>query len=223
MTTYRELVSSISSTLRQVYKDRKIEPFEILYWILLFSSKLKSQHLTNSFMNSSWISGEYITTFTVPVATVFGKKYFKLPSKIINYKSREGGIDFITYNLQDGAETPDIANNAFTRVSASEVTRLYYNVHEEPSPANPYFYRLGDDVFLLGLEKIRVDTLSVGLVIGASVDDISSIDDEIKLPDHLITVLMMEVLDLGRFGLAIPDNNSEALQQTKKLTSDDNN
>ena len=52
----------------------------------------------------------------------------------------------------------------FTRTSPTKMQRLYFRDEETPSPDNPYFYRLNDRIYLLGVEQINITEVEVGLI-----------------------------------------------------------
>jgi hypothetical protein len=75
-----------------------------------------------------------------------------------------------------------------------------------PSPSNPYFYRTLDDIVLLGVEKINIKSVEIGVF--AAIQQIDKIDEDmpIELPEELIMLLQRQILDLGRFVLNVPED-----------------
>lgn len=214
---YSDAVGSLSSTLRQVYKDIKIEPYKVLYWTGIVANKLLYQHLVKEIASTGWVSGEYLRTFIISVKNDGNKKYFDLPVGILNLTGRDDGIDHVGYNVNsDFGDMPDLGMRQWTRTTASKLPRLYYNVHEKPSPQNPYFYRVGDRAYTVGIETVPVHDLNVGLVMGSTMDSIEDINEEMKLPGHLYPQLEYEILKLGQFALMIPENMSN--EEVKSLS-----
>lgn len=76
---------------------------------------------------------------------------------------------------------------------------------EKPSPANPYFYRAEDRLYLLGIECINPCGIELGIY--TDVDpDTCDLDEEFPLPTELIPILQRYVMDLGRFVLMMPND-----------------
>jgi hypothetical protein len=75
-----------------------------------------------------------------------------------------------------------------------------------PMPDDPYFYRIQNRVWLLGLECIDVPGLEIGIYSTFDPSTECSLDAEFDFPSELIPILQQQILGLGRFLLQIPIN-----------------
>lgn len=207
----RYIVDDIATDLKQIYDDKQIQKAKIAYWVLMIGNRLKSQHIEKR------DSGAFLHVFTnVPVVVeqsstnpniVKGRKHIVLPTTIYDY-NQDRGIEYISYWIDDEAFDdcpPEFTNKTFTRTTPKVSHRLYYDEDERPSPSNPYFYRTGDRVYFLGIEKVNVEEVEIGIY--SAFDPLTEIDldDEFDFPDELVAVLKRQVLDLGRFVLQVPE------------------
>ena len=166
---------------------------------LVHASKLLSQHIAKR------DSGAYLTVFNnvqINIDTENGYKYIDLPSDIMDFNF-DDGISYISYGVCVDDCDPIFTSVQFTRIKPSAARIIYYTEEEKPSPSNPYFYRVGNRIYFLGLECINPCGLEMGLFLTIN-PDICDLDEDIGIPDELIPVLIRQVLDLGRFVLAMP-------------------
>lgn len=230
MMTLRDISNDVLVSLRQINDDKRIQPAHVVYWILVLGNKLKSQHIAKR------SSGLFLTTFSnVPVKSVAastqneiaGRKFFVLPRNIYDYHM-DKGIEYISYVSPGGVGCPPrYTRHTFTRTTVKESEWLYMSKETQPSPKQPFFHVSGDHVYLLGIEKVPVKELEMGLYI--TFDPITTIDIDaaFDFPEELISQLKREVLDLGRFLLMVPQerlndgNNTITPNQvpTQKLVS----
>ncbi len=233
VTTLRHIIDDIVLDLNQTFDDAEIKRTQIAYWVTMIANRLKSQHIGKR------DSGAFLSTFAgIPVETfnsidnpnkIPGRKYIELPKTIYDY-DMDGGIEFIAYYEQEEdceEDRPLFTRVQFTRTSQAESRRLYYSKYEEPSPKNPYFYRVHEYIYLLGIECSPVKEVEIGIY--TAFDPITTIDVDapFEFPEELIAILKRQVLDLGRFALLIPKerindgegdlSNNEV--PTQKLTS----
>lgn len=230
-TILRYIIDDIVLDLKQTLDDRLIQRSQIAYWTLLIGNRLKAQHI------SKRDSGAFLSTFAdIPVEEftsngkneIKGRKYIKLPKCIYDY-DMDGAIEYMSYYIeeeQDGCPPP-FTDVQFSRTSQSSSRRLYGSIYEKPAPDNPYFYRVGDYLYLLGLEKVDVKFIEIGLY--ASLDPLTEIDIDapFDFPDELIAILKRQVVDLGRFSLLIPkervndgdDDSKSGAVPTNKIVS----
>jgi hypothetical protein len=207
----RHICYDIQSDLKQTGDDREITLPKIAFYVLMVGNRIKSQHIEKR------DSGAFLHIFAeVPVLTattnsvpdlVKGRKYFELPKSIYDFH-KDQGIAYVSY--AKNAEC-DLAYSGigFNRTKAGRpAERLYYSKYEKPSPKNPYFYRTGNYVGLLGIEHTIVKSLEVGLY--STFDPITSIDIDapFDFPEELLPVLKKQVLDLGRFVLMVPSERT---------------
>jgi hypothetical protein len=88
--------------------------------------------------------------------------------------------------------------------------------YTKPSAKNPFFYRVGqkvDDVavnrvYLLGLECVPVEDVEIAIKTTLNPKDICDLDENIPLPDELIQDLIMQVLQLGKYIMMMPKENT---------------
>lgn len=203
MVTYRHIVYDILGDLKQIYDDASLTPYKVFFWVLVHADRLKKQHLVKI------DSGAYVKVFDLPVYVepFNGRNYFILPGSIYDI-DKDGAISYITYKPDIDVSLPALASVKFTRTSPTKLQRLFFREEETPAPSNPYFYRLNDRIYLLGVEQINITGIEVGLIL--SFDPAASgltLDDEFEFPPDLIPTLKRQILDMGRFVLNIPVDN----------------
>ena len=145
-----------------------------------------------------------------------GRKYIEIPSGIYD-KDGDSGIVYLSYSYS--VDPNAFSYVTFSRTQPSYVQRLYWTNDERPAPDNPYFYRIGNRVYLLGLECIDVNFIEAGLKT-TLVAEVCDLDDEFVFPPELIPILQRQVLDLGRFVLQIPadrTNDSDYSLQNQEI------
>lgn len=204
--TYREICYDIYTILRSNYDDTEISLRHVLYWVQAYADRLRIQH------DEKIDSGATISVFnTIPVLieSPTGRKYVVIPTTIYDTDG-DAGINYISYIYS--VDTNAFSYVTFSRTTPSEVQRLYWTDEEKPAPDNPYFYRIGDKIYLLGLECINVQFVEAGLKTSFT-SDTCSLDDEFIFPPELIPILQRQVLDLGRFVLQIPADRTNDADQ----------
>lgn len=197
-TTLRLIVYDLLNKFKQVHVNANISPYQMTYWVLVHADRLKKLHVEKR------DSGAYVTPFDVNTETVDGVRRFELPSNIYDM-DRDGGIEYIVYG-GDLATDPRYSDVRFTRTTPAKARRLYYHPEEEPSPDNPYFYRLGDYIYLLG-EDETVSEIEVGLYMTFSpTDNDLDLDQMFDFPQDLIPILERHILDMGSWAMNVPKN-----------------
>jgi hypothetical protein len=236
VTLLRYVVDDIAKDLRQTFDDKEIQPSQIAYWVLMVGNRLRAQHIEKR------SSGAFLHTFVgIPVEkvaatsnpnTAKGRKRITLPESIYDYNN-DRGIDYIAYWLEEEAGEncpPRFTSHTFTRTTPKQSERLYYDKDEKPSPSNPYFYRTGESVYFLGIEKVNVREIEIGIF--STFDPLTSVDLDapFDFPEELLMILKRQVLDLGRFSLMVPeerkndgssDTNPSDIPQTKLVSVND--
>jgi hypothetical protein len=201
MATWRQVVYDTWSSLKQAFDDGDISISHVQYWVSVHASQLLSQHIDKR------DSGAYLTEFhNIQVSTdpITGYKYIDLPADIFDY-DKDGGIEFISYGVCVDDCTPPFTSVMFSRITPSASRLLYFTEEERPTPANPYFYRVDDRIYFLGLECINA--CGIDMAIYMTVDPMTcDLDDDFPLPDELIPVLIRRVLDIGRFVMSMPSD-----------------
>jgi hypothetical protein len=222
---WRNIVYDSWTNLKQNFDDADISLAQVKYWVGVAANRLLMQHIEKR------DSGAFKTRYeSVPIQIESGTgyKYIELPKNIIDF-NRDGGVDYMSYVPIDSDCTPPFTWVMFQRTSASAVRILYYTEEETPSPDNPYFYRIGNNLYLLGLEC--VDVLDLELCVYQTIDPSEcNFDDEMEFPDELVAILQRYILDIGRFVLSVPKgsvvndgNNNTAEVPSQKLMSVNDN
>ena len=229
-TPLRHIVDDLAKDFKQVFDDKIIQKSQIAYWVLTIGNRLRSQHIGKR------DSGAFLSTYKVPIeidsttvnpSQMRNRKYFVLPKCIYDY-DMDKGIEYISYYNEDQKPEcpPPFTWVTFTRTTPSRAKRLYYNKFEVPNPKDPYYYRVGERIYTLGIEKTDPKFVDVGLYQTFNPVTEINLDDPFDFPQELIIQLTRQVLDLGRFVLLIPEErvnegNSQLTQAipTNKLTS----
>ena len=232
-TTLRTIVNDISKDLKQISDDKQVLDIQIAHWVIMIANRIKSQHIGKR------DSGAFLSIFAnVPVqkfpATnnpneIKNRKYIEIPQSIYDY-DKDGGIEYISYYIEDFEPNcpPPFTNQTFTRTTPKDSARLYFTKDEEPSPKNPYFYRAGKYVYLLGVECANVKNVEIGIYASLKpvTDPTLNLDEPFDFPEETLYILKRQVLDLGRFVLLMPEEriNDGATTNTgqiptNKLTS----
>ena len=202
--TIRQVVYDLLGDFKQIYDDAEITPYKMLYWVIIHADRLRKLH------SDKIDSGAYVTPFNLVVSVdpVTGRNYFELPSAIYDM-DKDSGIDYITYAPDVDKHLPVMASVQFTRTSPEKMRRLYYRKEEIPTPSNPYFYRLSNNIWLLGVEEIHITAVEAGLRLTLNPNDVNmDIDQPFDFPQDLLPVLKMQVLNMGRFVLSVPKDLS---------------
>ena len=205
MNTYRYIANDIRTSLKQIYDDADISMALVVYWMHIFGDALKKQHI------EKYSSGAFVSVFrNVPVAadidTNMPYPFVELPQGIYDY-DMDNGIDYITYPYSYTQGRKQMVGNVkFTRTSFGALERLNMREEERPSPSNPYFVRSGERVYLIGVERINLASVEMGLKTTFDVTATITLDDPFDFPEHLLPLLRRQILEMGRFVLMVPDN-----------------
>lgn len=195
--TLRYIVFDLLRDFKQVLPDAEISEYQMTYWVIIYADRLKKLHIQKI------DSGEYIHVFDVSVSTDGNsRKYIELPGRVYDF-DLDKGIAFVAYD-QDGA-LPGFSSITFNRTTAAEAKRLYWRYEETPDEDNPYFYRINDDLFFLGVESTTMSTVEVGLYTTLDPTDLSlDIDQPFDFPQDLIPILKRQVMDMGQWVKNVP-------------------
>lgn len=209
--TYRYVIYDLDKSFNAAFDDADFTLNQIMYWVMVVANRMRLQQTiaTNTDLFTS-------TFNNVPVLTdTKGRKYIDLPAQIMDLPNNSGVI-YITYNEETcHCEGPSFAQVWFQGVNLGSVQHLYLDEYTKPSAKNPYFYRIGDHIdgvkvnriYLLGLECVDVIDLEIAIKATLDPKQVCSLDDDIPLPDEMIQDLMMQVLQLGRFVMLMPKEN----------------
>jgi len=166
-TPLRHIVNDLEVDLRQNFDDKKIRRSQIAYWTVIVANRLRAQHIEKR------SSGAFLTTFPevevkrelVPSANLPRYRYyFDLPSCIYDFHN-DAGIHYISYSVDQELpyELPPLTQVKFGRTTPARLKGLYMNPHTKPNEKNPYFYRSGEKIFLMGVDCIDIDKVELGL------------------------------------------------------------
>lgn len=207
--TYRYVIYDIEKTLKKNFDDADITLNQILYWVMVVANKIRLQHQLE--VNSDLFTSTYCP---VKISTDDkGRKYIDLPTSIMSLKNNAGVVS-MSYNVDTNCcSGPAFAQTFFQPVNYGEIQHLYLDEYTKPNAKNPYFYRVGDKVngvdvsrlYLLGLECVDVIDLEIAVKSTLNPKELCSLDDELPIPDEMVQALIMEVLELGRFGMMMPE------------------
>lgn len=207
--TYRYVVYDIEKSLKKSFDDADITFNQILYWVMVVANKLRLQQTTIT-------NTDLFTSTYCPVDVLTddkGRKYIDLPAQIMDLPDN-AGVVYISYNVDTcSCKGPAFAQTFFEGVNLGEVQHLYLDKYTTPSAKTPYFYRVGDRVngvdvnriYLLGLECVNVSDVEIAIKTTLDPKTICDLDDNLPLPDELIQMLITEVLQLGRFVMMMPE------------------
>jgi hypothetical protein len=207
--TYRYAIYDIEKSLKKNFDDADITLNQILYWVMVVANKIRASHNKNQ-------KTDLFTSTYCPLEVKKdskGRKYIDLPVHVMDLPNN-GGIVYVAYDIDScSCATPAFAQTEFEPVNVGEVKHLYMDEYTKPSSKQPYFYRLGDKVngvsvnrlYLLGIECVEVESLEVAVKSTLDPKSLCDLDEEIPIPNELMQDLITEVLQLGRFVMMIPE------------------
>ena len=216
---YRYAVSDIKNSLKIITKDAEISTQTVVFWIRTAENFIRQRTLKVT-DTGSYLS-EYYGVNAIPVQTDNIKKWISIPSVYdLDY---EKGINYISYN-----QTPFGKQVRFQQTDVNIIDQLWYSPYEKPSPSNPYFYRVGNNIFLLGIEGVAVVNVNAGLY--AALDPrpvLLSPDAYLQINDEQYVSLREMVLGFGKFVMVVPssrveigsDERNESIRTFAKATS----
>lgn len=221
--TYRYVVYDLEKTFNSAFDDADITFNQILYWVLVVTNRMRVQQnlVTNSDLFTSTFSSVTVHT------DAKGRKYIDLPSQIMDLKNN-AAVVYITYNVDTcKCEGPTFAQVWFAGTSLGAVQHLYLDEYTKPSTKNPYFYRVGDNVdgvavnriYFIGVECINILDVEIAIKTTLNPKSVCDIDADIPLPDEMMQDLMMQVLQLGRFAMLMPEESTNDGQDAAELDS----
>lgn len=233
MATYRYTAYSIQESLKQVFDNADVLLPQIVFWIQVVANNLRYRDYEAS------ESSTYLSVFSsVPILyDSKGRPYFDLPGTIMDFDF-DKGIQYITYNYDTGCccTGPNWAQVQFEPTKPIIARRLYWDEYEKPTSKAPYFYRVAekvdnatvDRVYLLGTECIKVSDVEVGLLLALDPAGVCDLDDQIPVSDEMISIIIQEVLQLGRWVTMMPtervndgtDDSKGATNNVPKISQD---
>lgn len=212
-TKLRTVVDDLETDFRQNFDDRNISKAKIAHWVIMVGNRLLSAHIgkrdSGAFLHIYGDIPIVTATTTINPNILKGRKYIELPASIFDY-DKDGGVEYISYYMED--QQPNCPAPftwvTFTRTSPSDLQRLYFTKYEKPDAKNPYWFRAGNNIYLLGLECVNPKKVEIGIystIKPITADDIN-LDDDFPFPEELLIILKRQVLDLGRFVMMIPED-----------------
>lgn len=205
MNTLRQLVSSVDIQLGQV-SDDEIPQNQLYLWGMWLVNKYMS------YKYQTTDSGAYLTIMpevavvkatSTTVDIIAGEKYIILPRTILDLPE-DRGIEYITYSRNDYPENVDLGFlGRFIRIRAIKARKLYYSKYEKPTSNNPYWYRHGNYVGLLGVGNINISTIEMGLITSFDPFITHSIDDNIDVLSEFGDEVFKDMVEMGRFALLV--------------------
>ena len=230
-TPLRHIVDDIALDLRQIFDDKKIQDAQIAYWAIIVGNRLRAQHIKKR------SSGAFLTTFAeIPVQVsdnpgdnlVRYRKYFDLPACIYDFNNDQA-IHYISFSVNEELkhELPPLTQVTFARTTPAGLKALYMHPYTKPNTKDPYFYRSGNRVYLLGVECVDIKDVEVGLFLSIPPVTEIDLDAPFDFPEELIFILKKQVVEMGRFVLMVPqerindgnDSTNPNQVPTNKITS----
>jgi hypothetical protein len=228
--TLRIVIDEIRTTIKQTFDDKSVSRAQVAYWVIVVGNKLLSQH------NIKRSSGAFLVPFAgIPIETVDdnsqrylikGRKFIRLPGDIFDF-DRDGGVGFVAY--YDPNETkPEFQRKTAFRTTQNELQWMELNDLAKPSVKTPYWYRVGNIIYIVGIENVPVTQAEVGLYLTIDPLETIDIDQPFFFPAELLEILKRQVTDLAKFSFLFPQdrkNDGEdtatvpATQQIPKITS----
>jgi len=221
--TYRYVVYDLDKSFNAAFDDADFTLNQILYWVMVVANRMRLQQTmaTNTDLFTSTFSSIEVKTDSK------GRKYIDLPVQIMDLPNNSGVI-YITYNEETcKCDGPSFAQVWFQGVNLGSVQHLYLDEYTKPSAQNPYFYRIGDHIdgvkvnriYLLGLECVPVKDVEIAVKATLDPKTLCNLDEDIPLPEEMIQELMMQVLQLGRFVMMMPQESINDGQDGSEVDS----
>lgn len=210
MATYRFVAYDLEKSLKKTFDDAEITFAQVVYWVMVVANKLRAQHYLQT--NTDLFTSTYSS---VPIhKDNKGRKYIDLPTQMIDLPFQKG-MKYIAYNIEQETEENgySFAQIFFQPTFTGQVQHLYLDEYTKPSRINPYFYRIGqyidnvsvDRLYLIGIENLPIEDVEVAMLSTLNPNFLPNLDDEIPLPDELVLEVITQILNLGRMILMIPD------------------
>lgn len=208
----RIVVDEILVTIKQTFDDKEVSRAQAAYWTIVVANQLLGKHIANR------DSGAFLTVYIVPVLEstvtqsrdiIKGRKYIELPGGIFDY-DKDGGVEYVAYYNTDEECDPEFAKKTILRTSPGELQWLRMEEKTAPSAKNPYWYRVGNYIPLVGLEKVPVKEIEIGIYQTIDPLETIDIDQPFHFPQELLHVLKRQVVDLARFSFLFDPQQDRA-------------
>lgn len=196
-TTYRYLANLILDKINENADDSQITINHVIFWINIASNRLRLERKTKIKADS----GAYLVLIEgVPITVAGRRKFIELPNVILDMDN-DNGVAAINYNLNTAPDGVDTLGTKFERISPAAAHSAMHIPIRKPSPTNPFYYRMGDRLSILGLENVRVDTVDLFLYTAVDPTIMVSLDTEVGVEEDQIEPLYAAVMQLMNFGL----------------------
>lgn len=225
-----DIRNELKVTLKQTMDDREISDLQIDYWIKVAADTLRWKVLKLQGIQDQERSGAYLRRFVEDIVTDNSAqdktclKYVELPEKIYDYELDLGVDGMAYYSNAECTNCPPIFTRVkFGRTTYSSAQSLYMSEDQKPSAKQPYFFRVNDRLYLLGLEQ-SPSISQVEMLLFTNLPDIRDIDPSAELPiaDELLSELRKAVIENARVMLLIPEedgiNEGNARSTMTRLT-----
>lgn len=203
-------VDETLSTIKQTFADRSVSRAQVAYAYIVVGNKMLGQHIIKR------DSGAFLTIFPdVPVLldTKTNRKYVELPGLIFDF-DKDDGIDYMAYESTGTKyELPRFTRKKILRTEPGQGEWLNLSPYTKPSAKEPYFYRSGNLLYFLGLEKVPVNFVEMGLYLTINPLQTIDIDAPFPFPMELLSDLKRQVIDLIKFSWFFPSD--------REITGDD--
>lgn len=201
MHTLRIIADEVRTTIKQTFDDKDVSRAQVAFWLIIVGNNLLGKHIEKR------SSGAHINVYyPVPVLGDKGRKFIELPSQIFDY-NQDSGIEFMAYYNHDEECLPEYQRQKFTRTTPSELQWLRDDKHTKPSVRNPYFWREGDKIHLVGIERAPVKEVEIGIYQTIKSLTEIDIDEPFRFPEELLETLKRQVTDLARYSFLFPQDN----------------
>lgn len=207
----RIIADDILVTIKQTFDDKEVTQAQVAYWLIIVGNQLLGKH------NAKRDSGTFLSSFSgIPVKIskanfnpdiISGRKYIEIPGTIFDY-DKDGGVEYLAYYRDEevGCD-PDFQRKTITRTSPSQLSWLRLNKYTNPSAKNPYWYRTGEIIYIVGIESIPVKFCEIGLYLTIDPLEKIDIDKPFHFPSELLDTLKRQVVDLARYSFLFPSTD----------------
>lgn len=214
-------VDEIRTTIKQTFDDKEVSRAQVAYWVITVANRLLGQHTLKR------DSGAFLSVYIVSVLQskdtvlpniIKGRKYIELPKNIFDW-DKDDGIEYIAYYDEDENCEPEYQRKTMTRTTPTEIQWLSTSKYTKPSSNNAYFWRNGDQVNLVGIERVPIKKIEIGLYV--TIDPLTKIDlnAPFYFPGELLDVLKRQVTDLARFSFLFDNVDSRTNDGTSDTVS----
>jgi len=190
MSTYRYMAYNVLESLKQTYDDSKITLPQVIHWINVAINSINYQHSVKT--NTSSFTNKYEIT---NIQFDGDLKYFELPEGILDLKN-DKGIELLEYCYSGCLDV-----QPFQRTSTSAKWSLNGNKHTKPAIDNPYFYRVGNKIYLLGVDCIDIECLWVYLKTSVNGLPNCDLDSELPIDSQYEETLFYRTVNFAKFGM----------------------